>query len=118
MKGMAILRQIQATISNGAGPFSLVDLSSQFYTIIPHSCGKSAPPTIRNLEDVDAKVELLLSLLDAVPKFKKEESALPVANPLDHVYSQLNCSIRHLEPGPELDMLHKLIVRVLLIFLH
>jgi len=115
---MAILRQIQAKISNGAGPFSLLDLSSQFYTIIPHSCGTSAPPAIRNLEEVDAKVELLLSLLDAVPKIKKEASALPVVNPLDHVYSALNCSIRHLEPGPELDMLHKLIVRVLPMFSH
>jgi hypothetical protein len=114
MQGMGILRQIEAKISSQAGPASLADLSSQFYTFIPHVSGMSAPPTIRDLEDVAAKVELLMCLLDVTLAVKKmEASALAVVHPLDHVYASLNCNIQPVD-SPLLDLLRDYMVKMTL----
>ena len=111
MQGMEVLRQIEAKISSQAGPSSLAELSSQFYTFIPHVSGMSAPPTIRDLEAVAGKVELLMCLLDVTVAVRKmEASEQAVTHPLDHVYISLHCSIQPLEPGPLLDMLRKYMV--------
>jgi hypothetical protein len=111
MQGMAVLRQIEAKLSSQAGPASLADLSSQFYTYIPHVSGWSAPPTIRDLEAVAAKVELLMCLLDVTVAVRKmEASEQCVVHPLDHVYSSLNCSIQPLDSGPLLSMLRNYMV--------
>lgn len=111
MQGMAVLRQIEAKISSQAGASSLAELSSLFYTFIPHVSGMSAPPTIRDLEAVAAKVELLMCLLDVTVAVRKmEASEQAVAHPLDHVYMSLHCSIQPLEPGPLLDLLRKYMV--------
>ena len=111
MQGMAVLRQIEAEICSRAGASSLEELSSQFYTFIPHVSGMSAPPTIRDLEAVARKVELLMCLLDVTVAVRKmEASAKATAHPLDHVYSSLRCSIQPLEPGPLLDLLQKYMV--------
>ncbi len=111
MQGMAVLRQIEAKICSQAGATSLAELSSQFYTFIPHVSGMSAPPTIRDLEAVASKVELLMCLLDVTVAVRKmEASEQAVIHPLDHVYLSLHCSIQPLESGPVLDMLHKCLV--------
>jgi len=115
MQGMAVLRQIEAKISSQAGSASLASLASQFYTFIPHVSGMSAPPTIRDLESVAAKVELLMCLLDVTLAVRKmEASALAVVHPLDHVYASLNCNVQPLEPGPLLDLLRNYMVMIAL----
>jgi poly [ADP-ribose] polymerase len=113
MEGMDILRQIEAEISGEALSASLADLSSQFYTFIPHAFGKSAPPLLCDRDYVASKVELLLQLLNvtvAVKNYDVPERREP--HPLDVVYSKLHCSIQPLDPGPELDMVKTFIVRV------
>ncbi len=111
MQGMAVLRQIEEKISSQAGTSSLAELSSLFYTFIPHVSGMSAPPTIRDLEAVAGKVELLMCLLDVTVAVRKmEASEQAVTHPLDHVYISLHCGIQPLEPGPLLDMLRKYMV--------
>ena len=110
MHGMAVLRQIEAKISSNAGA-SLADLSSQFYTFIPHVSGMSAPPTIRDLQAVASKVELLMCLLDVTVAVRKmEASEQAVVHPLDHVYSSLSCSIQPLESGSTLNMIRDYLV--------
>ena len=111
MQGMGVLRQIEAKISCQVGAASLAELSSQFYTFIPHVTGMSAPPTIRDLEVVASKVELLMCLLDVTVAVRKmEASEQAVVHPLDHVYSSLDCSIQPLQPGPLLDTLRNYMV--------
>ncbi len=111
LQGMAVLRQIEAKICSQAGVSSLAELSSQFYTFIPHVSGMSAPPTIRDLESVANKVELLMCLLDVTVAVKKvEASEQAIVHPLDHVYLSLHCGIEPLDSGPMLDMLHKYMV--------
>jgi hypothetical protein len=113
---MGILRQIEAEISGQALAASLdtlADLSSQFYTYIPQVSGMSAPPIICDLEHVASKVELLMCHLDVTVAVTKNEGLeRRVLHPLDDVYSSLRCSIQPLDPGPELDMLKTLLVRV------
>jgi hypothetical protein len=111
--GMAVLRQIEAKISKDAGPSSLADLSSQFYTFIPHVSGMSAPPIISDLEAVASKVEFLMCLLDATVAMRKmeaSEQAETGMHPLDHVYSCLSCSIQPIESGLTLNMLRDYLV--------
>lgn len=111
MQGMGVLRQIEAKISCQVGAASLAELSSQFYTFIPHVTGMTAPPTIRDLEVVASKVELLMCLLDVTVAVRKmEASEQAVVHPLDHVYSSLDCSIQPLQPGPLLDTLRNYMV--------
>jgi hypothetical protein len=108
---MAVLRQIEAKIASQAGAVSLAELSSQFYTFIPHVSGMSPPPTIRDLDAVASKVELLMSLLHVTLAVRKiEASEHVIVHPLDHVYTSLNCSIQPLECGPTLDMLREYMV--------
>lgn len=45
---------------NVAGGRSLEDLSSHFYTVIPHNFGRNRPPLIKSLELLRAKKDMLL----------------------------------------------------------
>ncbi len=118
MQGLAVLRQIEAKICSQAGASSLAELSSQFYTFIPHVSGMSAPPTIRDLATVASKVDLLMCLLNVTVAVRKmEASEQAVVHPLDHVFSSMRCSIQPLQSGPILDLLQKyLVMRRLLMF--
>jgi hypothetical protein len=49
---------MKAVVSAGKGA-GLAELSSRFYTIIPHNFGRMVPPVIRTLEEVQRKMEML-----------------------------------------------------------
>ncbi|KAK2507238.1 hypothetical protein MC885_002311 [Smutsia gigantea] len=84
---------------------SLEELSSHFYTVIPHNFGRSRPPPINSPELLQAKKDMLLVLADielaqtlqATPEqVKKAEEVL---HPLDRDYQLLKCQLQRL--GPE-----------------
>jgi hypothetical protein len=112
---------------------SLLNLSSRFYEFMPTFTGMFAPVIIRDLEKVDFLNHILIedrrlsenhridhhfqsrAIVCAIER--EETHSLPSSkpNPMDlsfhrRLYSSLDCHIHRLEPGPELKMLHDMIV--------
>nr|XP_042717708.1 protein mono-ADP-ribosyltransferase PARP3 isoform X3 [Chrysemys picta bellii] len=101
-KGFEALEAIETALQEQ--PLSsrqLEELSSRFYTIIPHSFGRARPPTINTQEIVQAKKDMLLVLADielaqSLQAQKKEEEeeevrVEEVPHPLDKDYELLKC---------------------------
>ncbi len=50
--------------SNAKNAVKLNDLSSKFYTVVPQNFGRSKPPLINTLENLQAKYDMLMVLSD------------------------------------------------------
>lgn len=59
-KGFEVLEEIEAAMNQKSGKGRLEELSSKFYTTIPHNFGRNRPPTINDKEIVEKKKEMLL----------------------------------------------------------
>lgn len=105
-RGFEALEALEAALkSTPHAGLSLEELSSHFYTVIPHNFGRSRPPPINSPELLQAKKDMLLVLADielaqtlqATPEqVKKAEEIL---HPLDRDYQLLKCQLQRL--GPE-----------------
>ncbi|KJE95327.1 poly synthetase 3 [Capsaspora owczarzaki ATCC 30864] len=103
-KGYQVLEQLQDEINNGASGSKLTQLSDQFYTHIPHSFGRTRPPTISSAATVRAKMDMLdvlgdiataqalLKAQDAEAE-KVAETVEEVDDPLTVNYKALNASL-------------------------
>lgn len=59
-KGFDVLDELEKAVkAKSKGP-SLSELSSKFYTVIPHSFGRNVPPVINTMEMVRSKNDMLL----------------------------------------------------------
>lgn len=58
-KGFEALEQIEDAIKNKKTS-KLDDLSSLFYTLIPHDFGRQRPPTISNEDTLRRKMDMLI----------------------------------------------------------
>jgi len=58
-KGQGVLQKIEAALGKKDKGTSLQDLSSQFYTLIPHDFGFTVPPAITTKDMLEAEEELL-----------------------------------------------------------
>lgn len=66
--GFEALEELELAIEKGqSGKFA--DLTSKFYTIIPHNFGRSIPPVIRTIETVQAKYDMLAVSLKVLSSF-------------------------------------------------
>uniref|UniRef100_A0A8C6X2K4 Poly [ADP-ribose] polymerase n=1 Tax=Naja naja TaxID=35670 RepID=A0A8C6X2K4_NAJNA len=91
----------------------LEELSSHFYTIIPHNFGRNRPPSINTQEVVQAKKDMLLVLADievaqSLQAQKKEEEeeeekemVKEVLHPLDKDYGLLKCELTLVDSSSE-----------------
>ena len=60
-RGFEALEALEAALrAPTSGDHSLEELSSHFYTVIPHNFGRSRPPPINSLELLQAKKDMLL----------------------------------------------------------
>lgn len=59
-KGFEVLEEIEAAMKQKKGRARLEELSSKFFTTIPHNFGRNRPPTIDNTEIVEKKKEMLM----------------------------------------------------------
>lgn len=59
-KGFEVLEEIEAAMNQKSGSARLEELSSKFFTTIPHNFGRSRPPTIKDKETVEQKKEMLM----------------------------------------------------------
>ncbi|XP_045712648.1 protein mono-ADP-ribosyltransferase PARP3-like [Phyllostomus hastatus] len=113
-RGFEALEAVEAALrAPTAGDPSLEELSSRFYTVIPHNFGRSRPPPINSLELLQAKKDMLLVLADielarslqTVPE--EEERVQEVPHPVDRDYQLLRCQLELLDPEePEYKVIH------------
>ncbi|XP_030062519.1 protein mono-ADP-ribosyltransferase PARP3 [Microcaecilia unicolor] len=109
-KGFEALEEIETALQNQQPISQLQELSSRFYTIIPHSFGRMRPPVINTSEVIQAKKDMLLVLADIelaqtlqAQKVKDEEKVKEevVPHPLDKDYEILKCELSLLDPKSE-----------------
>jgi poly [ADP-ribose] polymerase len=102
-KGYEVLEELEDAIE-GKKSKSITDLSSRFYTLIPHSFGRRVPPPINTGDLLQKKYDMLNVLNDieiAVSLQHKEEDAkgahlLP--NPADINYGKLKAELEYVDP--------------------
>ncbi|KAJ6667722.1 hypothetical protein lerEdw1_016043 [Lerista edwardsae] len=113
-KGFEALEAIETALQKPSpSQKQLEELSSRFYTIIPHNFGRSRPPPINTQEVVQAKKDMLLVLADIelaqslqAQKKKEEEEeeemkVEEVPHPLDRDYALLRCELTLVDPSSE-----------------
>lgn len=60
-KGFEVLEEIEAAMNQNASRSEhLEELSSKFFTTIPHNFGRSRPPVIDNTDVIEKKKEMLM----------------------------------------------------------
>lgn len=108
-KGFEVLEEIEAAIKQKSGGNSLIQLSSKFFTTIPHNFGRNRPPVITDGTVVEEKKEMLMVLADielaqtlkSQTEKAQEEMIETVPHPLDQSYSSLNCRLRLMSDDTE-----------------
>jgi len=102
-KGFEVLEEMEGAIKSN-NKKTLQDLTSRFYTLIPHNFGRQRPPTIASEEVLRKKMDMLLVLGDieiaqSLQKVnvKQEDDDGEVDHPYDINYGLLNCGLKHVE---------------------
>uniref|UniRef100_A0A9J2QBA2 Poly [ADP-ribose] polymerase n=1 Tax=Ascaris lumbricoides TaxID=6252 RepID=A0A9J2QBA2_ASCLU len=102
VKGFTVLEKIESVLNNESRG-DLTELSSQFYTIIPHAFGRRRPPTINTAEALRSKLDLLITLGDvemALNLLKESDSKSEISvNRVDSKYATLQCDLTPLVKG-------------------
>ncbi|XP_041837139.1 protein mono-ADP-ribosyltransferase PARP3 [Melanotaenia boesemani] len=100
-KGFEVLEEIEAAMSQRSGRGRLEELSSKFFTTIPHNFGRNRPPTIDDNEIVEKKKEMLMVLADielaqtlkTETEKAQEEMIETIPHPIDQDYMSLKCKL-------------------------
>ncbi|CAL4150764.1 unnamed protein product, partial [Meganyctiphanes norvegica] len=101
-KGLNTLLDLEAAIKDNKPHATLSDLSSKFYTIVPHDFGRMVPPVIDDQQVVQTKKEVMMTLSDIeLTQSLQKEKANATVHPLDEKYQMLDCSLRLLQKGSE-----------------
>ncbi|XP_067854392.1 LOW QUALITY PROTEIN: protein mono-ADP-ribosyltransferase PARP3 [Heptranchias perlo] len=107
-KGFEALDEIEEAFKHSRNRKQLEELSSKFYTIIPHNFGRNRPPVIDTSDVVQAKKDMLLVLADIelaqslqAEKKIKPEDIEEVPHHLDEDYNLLKCELSLLPPASE-----------------
>lgn len=100
-RGYNALTEVHKAIQAKASLSTMQDLTSKFYTAIPHDFGRNVPPVIRTEEDVQSKFELLNILNDiqiAVSMDAAADGGDVAENPLDKQFAELRCGLQYVDP--------------------
>uniref|UniRef100_A0A8C2W7V5 Poly [ADP-ribose] polymerase n=1 Tax=Cyclopterus lumpus TaxID=8103 RepID=A0A8C2W7V5_CYCLU len=100
-KGFEVLEEIEAAMNQKGRNKRLEELSSKFFTTVPHNFGRNRPPTINDKEIVEKKKEMLMVLADielaqtlkSETEKAQDEMIETVPHPLDQDYNSLKCSL-------------------------
>ncbi|XP_008847969.1 protein mono-ADP-ribosyltransferase PARP3 isoform X1 [Nannospalax galili] len=105
-RGFEALEALEEALKTPTGGGqTLEELSSHFYTVIPHNFGRSRPPPINSPKILQAKKDMMLVLADielaqtlqAAPR--EEEKVKEMPHPLDRDYQLLKCQLQLLDTG-------------------
>jgi len=109
-RGYAVLKKISDALDSKAKGSSLSDLSSDFYTLIPHDFGMRVPPVINNPKMLKEKLAMVEALADIeiATKLLKSAGADGTLHPIDQQYIKLKCTMQPLEKDDaEMDIIKK-----------
>ncbi|CAL8338881.1 unnamed protein product [Merluccius merluccius] len=101
-KGFEVLEEMEAALGKKKPKKFLEELSSKFFTTVPHNFGRNRPPVIDKQEVIEQKKEMLMVLADIelaqtlkseTEKALEEEKVETVPHPLDQNYNSLKCNL-------------------------
>jgi len=93
-------------------PGNINNLSSEFYTLIPHAFGRNIPPPINNIPLLQSKLAMLEALADIEIASSLMKQGDITENPIDSHYKNLHCSIAPLPKGTEIyNLLEKFVIQ-------
>lgn len=111
-KGYQVLEDLESAIQTTKNK-EINDLSSRFYTLIPHAFGRRVPPPIDSLDLLQKKfdmlnvlndIEIALGMQQKESKSSKEQTLLP--NPADENYQKLGARLEWVDPNTkEFDLI-------------
>uniref|UniRef100_A0AC35F0P0 PARP-type domain-containing protein n=1 Tax=Panagrolaimus sp. PS1159 TaxID=55785 RepID=A0AC35F0P0_9BILA len=104
MNAMSILKQLESDIRDGASSISILELSNQFYTLIPHACVSQALSLLNNHKIIHEKTQLLIDLFQIETAFSfiddnDSQNGEKEADPIDKYYEKLHCKVEVLPSG-------------------
>ncbi|KAI9103769.1 poly polymerase catalytic domain-containing protein [Phlyctochytrium arcticum] len=93
-KAYKVLARISQQIDQ-SNPLTLMDMSSEFYTIIPHDFGRRKPPVIDTPHALKNKLEMLQALgdIEIASQLLATTAAQCTQNPVDLHYKSLKAAI-------------------------
>ncbi len=106
-RGFAVLQKVQKELTRKDGLLPdkkrLDELSSEFYTNIPHDFGMSLPPSINTVARLSTKIHMIqtlgdMRLADSIIR-NSERYRLATQNPLDLTYSSLRAKVDPIANG-------------------
>ncbi|ORX55486.1 PARP-domain-containing protein [Piromyces finnis] len=103
-KSFAVLKKLDDELNNKVPkPSVLSDLTSEFYTIIPHDFGRTRPPVINTKVLLKKKIEMVESLADIqiATTLLKNQKVEITENPIDMNYKSLHCDLTPLDHNSE-----------------
>jgi len=113
-KGYDVLNELEDAIEKKRGPARYQTLTSEFFTLIPHSFGRQRPPVIDNVDLVLKKKEMLNVLADIEvalglqKEVKAEAGAKSKPHPADEHYKTLKADIQPIDPkSKEFEFIQK-----------
>jgi poly [ADP-ribose] polymerase len=103
--GFEVLEEMEEVIKNGKKG-NLNELSSKFYTLIPHAFGRQIPPAIKDAETLQQKMDLLeilgdIELAQRVQNEGEDDEDDEIDHPLDINYKKLNNTLTPVEKDSE-----------------
>ncbi len=104
-KGYLVLEELEETLGKGGTVAKINEISSRFYTLIPHSFGRKTPPPINTPELLHKKVDMLnvLNDIEIALSMQKEEAKAPeeelLPNPADDNYKKLDADLDWVDPS-------------------
>ncbi|KAK3734446.1 hypothetical protein RRG08_029121 [Elysia crispata] len=105
-RGFEVLEELEEAMNKKQGNAKINELTSKFYTVIPHSFGRAVPPPIRTAEELQKKYDMLAVLGDieiaqTLQKDKAKSKAVTKEDmephPCDVNYGLLNCDLNTLD---------------------
>ncbi|XP_065065957.1 protein mono-ADP-ribosyltransferase PARP3-like [Rhopilema esculentum] len=106
-KGFGVLEEIEKILDQGKKA-GLEELTSRFFTVIPHSFGRQRPPVINTKEILQKKMDMLTVLgdIEIAQRLKQEEeesqAGLEMADhPIDVNYSLLSADLELVKKDSE-----------------
>jgi poly [ADP-ribose] polymerase len=113
-RGLEVLVELQGVVDAKAkgknDSYAINQLSSKFYTLVPHDHGRSVPKPIATSAEITKKIELVESLmaLESAKKVLEKSTGAQraVEDPIDIKYNSIGAEINYLQPGtPVHDMI-------------
>jgi len=111
--GYSALRAMETVLDDTEMPerrknAKLVELSNQFYTLIPHDFGSRSPTIINSKEVLETKMKLMEALIDIEIATNLLSGGSGVESPIDSNYHKLNTELQPVETvSDEWNWIHR-----------